>query len=167
MFIASYIWEIPFAQQTQGVTRKLLHGWQISGISSFQAGNPLTIALSGDLAGTGGGGQRPNVISPVEKLGALNAWFTKNSFAEPARGTFGNAGRSIVTGPGISNWDVSFSKRTDLKENVMLQFRAEFFNLFNHAQWSSVGTTYGTATFGQVTAARDPRITQFGLRLIF
>ncbi|MCC6391747.1 MAG: hypothetical protein IT167_14200, partial [Bryobacterales bacterium] len=69
--------------------------------------------------------------------------------------------------PGINNWDLSFSKRTDLRENIALQFRAEFFNLFNHTQWSGVGTTLAAGTFGQVTSARDPRITQFGLRLVF
>ncbi|HEU0141187.1 MAG TPA: carboxypeptidase regulatory-like domain-containing protein [Bryobacteraceae bacterium] len=167
MLIASYIWEIPFAKSTTGWKRKVLDGWQISGISSFQSGNPLTIGITGDRAGTGAGGQRPNLIAPVDRPRELSQWFSTSSFALPAQGTFGNAGRSLVTGPGINNWDVSFSKRTDLTESVSLQFRAEFFNLFNHAQWSGVGTTFGTGTFGQVTSARDPRIGQLGLRLLF
>ena len=72
-----------------------------------------------------------------------------------------------MIGPGINNWDLSFSKRTELTERVLLQLRAEFFNLFNHAQFSGVGTTFAAGTFGQVTSARDPRIGQLGLRLLF
>jgi hypothetical protein len=72
-----------------------------------------------------------------------------------------------VRGPGIFNSDLSFSKATDLRENVRLQFRAEFFNIFNHTQWASVGASVGSSTFGQVVSARDPRITQLGLRLTF
>ena len=73
----------------------------------------------------------------------------------------------MIVGPGINDWDVSFSKRTAITESILLQFRAEFFNLFNHPQWSGVGATLGSATFGQVTSARDPRIGQLGLRLLF
>ncbi|MBO0798198.1 MAG: hypothetical protein J2P31_05195 [Blastocatellia bacterium] len=73
----------------------------------------------------------------------------------------------MARGPGINNWDVSFSKRTAIRENVSLQFRAEFFNLFNHTQWSGVSASLSSANFGRVTSARDPRITQLGLRLVF
>lgn len=167
MFVASYIWELPFGTKSTGFTKKLLNGWQISGISTFQTGNPLTPGIAGDRAGTGAGGQRPNVVGPLTVPREITQWFSQSAFAVPALGQFGNAGRSTIPGPGINNWDVSFSKRTDLWENVNLQFRAEFFNLFNHAQWSGVGTTVGAATFGQVTSARDPRIGQLGLRLLF
>jgi len=167
MLITSYIWELPFGRKTQGWQRKAFGGWQISGISSFQSGNPITMFISGDRAGTGGGSQRPNVVAPLTVPKQLGQWFSTNSFAVPALGQFGNAGRSIVIGPGINNWDLSFSKRTDLRERISLQFRAEFFNLFNHSQFSGVGTTVGAGTFGQVTSARDPRIGQLGLRLLF
>jgi len=167
MLITSYIWEIPFARKTQGLERKILHGWQISGITSFQSGNPITIGITGDRAGTGAGGQRPNVVGPLTLPKQLSQWFSTTTFALPPLGTFGNAGRSIVRGPGINNWDLSFSKRTNIHERLTLQFRAEFFNLFNHAQFSGVGATLGSGTFGQVTSARDPRIGQLGLRLLF
>ncbi|MCZ2078198.1 MAG: hypothetical protein LC130_24770 [Bryobacterales bacterium] len=167
MLIASYIWELPFARNLRGWQRKALHGWQISGITNFQTGNPFSIGISPDRAGTGGGGQRADIVSPVTVSKQKLAWFSTGSFALPALGAFGNSGRNIITGPGINNWDLSFSKRTDLRENIALQFRAEFFNLFNHTQWSGVGSTLAAGTFGQVTSARDPRITQFGLRLLF
>lgn len=164
---ASWVWELPFAKATEGLTRKVFDGWQISAIASFHSGNPLTIGIFGDRAGVGTGGQRPNVVGEATRLKMLARWFNTDAFAIPAQGTFGNAGRSLVRGPGINNWDISFAKRTPLRENVVLQFRAEFFNLFNHSQFAGVGTTVGAGTFGQVTSARDPRISQLGLRLIF
>jgi len=167
MLITSYIWELPFARKSRGLERKLLQGWQISGITNFQTGNPFSIGISPDRAGTGAGGQRADVVAPLTVAKTMAQWFSTSSFALPALGRFGNSGRDIIVGPGINNWDLSFSKRTEIRENIALQFRAEFFNLFNHAQWSGVGTTFGSGTFGQVTSARDPRIGQLGLRLLF
>jgi hypothetical protein len=165
--VLSYVYELPFARGASGLPKQLFQGWQISGINSFQSGNPLTITIPGDRAGVGGSGQRPDVTAQVTRVETLQRWFNTEAFALPALGTFGNAGRGIVRGPGINNWDVSFSKRFAIREHVNLQFRAEFFNLLNHTQYSSVATAVGAATFGQVTAARDPRISQLGLRLLF
>ena len=167
VFTASYVWEIPFAHHLTGLSSKLLDGWQISGITSIESGNPLTPVISGDRAGTGAGSQRPNVSGPVASPQTQYQWFDTTAFSMPALGTFGNAGRAILWGPGFFNTDLSFSKRTAIRENIMLQFRAEFFNIFNNTQWASVGTTLGSGSFGQVTSARDPRITQLGLRLTF
>jgi outer membrane receptor protein involved in Fe transport len=167
MLMASYIWELPFGRKTTGWQRKLFQGWQISGISSLQAGNPLTPAISTDRAGTGSATQRPNVTGALSTARQLGNWFSTSTFSLPALGSLGNAGRSIIPGPGINNWDFSFSKRTEIREHIALQFRGEFFNFFNHAQWSGVGTTFASGTFGQVTSARDPRIGQLGLRLLF
>lgn len=163
----SYVYELPFARNATGWGRFLLQGWQISGINSIQTGVPLTITVPADRAGVGSTVQRPDIVAPITTDNMLRRWFSTESFASPALGTFGNAGRSILRGPGINNWDVSFSKRTQLAESVTLQFRAEFFNLLNYTQYSGVGTSLGAATFGQVTSARDPRITQLGLRLQF
>jgi hypothetical protein len=144
-----------------------VQGWEVSGIVTFQSGNPLTITIPGDRAGTGAGGQRPNLTGPVERIKSIAQWFTTTAFALPALGTFGNAGRGLVRGPGINDWDVSFIKKTQLRERVALQFRAEFFNLFNHTQFSGVGAGFGSGTFGQVTSARNPRVSQLALRLAF
>jgi outer membrane receptor protein involved in Fe transport len=163
----SYIYELPFFRDREGLLNKVLYGWQVSGISRFESGTPLNVTIPGDRAGVGGGGQRPDVIAPVTVEKELARWFDTGSFANPALGTFGNAGRNLVRGPGINNWDVSFIKRTGITENVSLQFRAEFFNLWNHTQLSGVNTSLGAAAFGQVTSARDPRITQLALRLLF
>src|SRR5262249_54860449 len=131
------------------------------------SGLPLTVSIPGDRAGVGGSGQRADVAAKVQRLMTLQRWFNTEAFANPALGTFGNAARADIRGPGINNWDLSFSKRFHLRENVNLQFRAEFFNMFNLPQFSGVVTSLGAATFGQVNAARDPRITQLGLRILF
>ncbi len=144
-----------------------MYGWQLSGISRFESGTPLNVTIPGDRAGVGGGGQRPDVVAPVVIEKELVRWFSTSSFANPALGTFGNAGRNLVRGPGINNWDVSFIKRTNITEGVSLQFRAEFFNLFNHTQFAGVNTSFGAAAFGQITSARDPRISQLALRFLF
>jgi hypothetical protein len=167
MLLLSYVWDLPFASHSSGWGRKLLHGWQISGISSFESGNPMTIGISPDRAGNAASGERPNLLAPVSLPKTIAEWFTTASFGLPALGQFGNAGRSLVRGPGINNWDAAFSRRIDIRENLALQFRGEFFNFFNHTQFSSVGTTLASATFGQVTGARNPRVAQLGLRLIF
>jgi hypothetical protein len=164
---SSFVWELPFGANLTGWEKRVFRGWEISGIMSFQSGNPMTITIPSDRAGTGDGGQRPNVLGPVERLMTLSQWFTTSAFALPALGTFGNAGRSIVRAPGINNWDTSFIKKTQLKENISLQFRAEFFNVFNHTQFSGVGTGFNSSTFGQVTSARNPRVSQLALRLAF
>jgi len=167
VLVLSYIYELPFARTSTGITRALLQGWQLSGISRFESGTPLNVTIPGDRAGIGSGGQRPDVVSPIVLEETFSRWFSTASFANPALGTFGNAGRNLIRGPGTNNWDVSFIKRTEITEGVALQFRAEFFNLFNHTQASVVNTSFGAAAFGQVVSARDPRITQLALRLLF
>lgn len=163
----SYIYELPFLRASQGFTRKAFYGWQVSGISRFESGTPATVTIPADRAGVGGGAQRPDLIAPVTLDKTLGRWFSTASFANPALGTFGNAGRSLFRAPGINNWDVSFIKKTEITERLALQFRAEFFNLFNHTQYAGINTSFGAAAFGQVTSARDPRITQLALRFLF
>lgn len=163
----SYIYELPFFRGSQGLTKKALYGWQVSGISRFESGTPLNVGIPADRAGVGGGAQRPDVIAPITVDKQLARWFSTGSFANPALGRFGSAGRNLIRAPGTNNWDVSFIKRTNLTERVAMQFRAEFFNLFNHTQFAGVNTSLGAAAFGQVTSARDPRITQLALRLLF
>ena len=167
MLIMSYVWELPFARHAQGWRARGLGGWELSGINSYQSGLPGTVAGNIDWAGIGRTGQRPNVVGVATPIKTFARWFDTAAFAAPALGTFGNAGRSLVRAPGMNNWNLAAIKKMQLRENMRLQFRAEFFNIFNHTQYSGVGTTFGAASFGQVTAALDPRITQLALRLNF
>jgi outer membrane receptor protein involved in Fe transport len=170
VLVVSYVYELPFFAGSNGIGKKVLGGWQVSGISRFESGVPFSITVPGDRAGTGSGGQRPDVTGAITMPKTIFQWFS-GTFAAPALGTFGNLGRNVVRAPGINNWDVSFSKRIDLMQRgdqpVQLQFRGEFFNLFNHTQFSGVSAGLGAANFGAITSARDPRITQLALRLLF
>jgi hypothetical protein len=163
VFTASCIWDIPFGCSLTPWKRAIPDSRQPSGITSAQTGNPIVITGAGVEAGS----QRPNVNGQARQLGTKAMWFDTSVFSLPAVEAFGNRRRALVRGPGIFNTDFSFSKATRIKERTTLQFRAEFFNIFHHTQWATVRETLGSATFGQVTSARDPRITQLGLWLMF
>ncbi|SPE43960.1 hypothetical protein SBA7_2040002 [Candidatus Sulfotelmatobacter sp. SbA7] len=102
-------------------------------------------------------------------------WFNVNCFNTDAlsqalaSGTprFGNSGRNILTGPGIQEWDVSLIKRNQITEKLNLEFRAEFFNIFNHPNFGLPGATIDTQSAGVITSAASPRDIQLGLKLKF
>lgn len=96
-------------------------------------------------------------------------WFNTSAFTLGPQATFGNAGRNIVRGPGINDWSMNFFKNTKIRwprtEGANIQFGAEFYKLFNHPQFESVGSVFGNANFGHVLSARDPRIVQLRLKV--
>jgi hypothetical protein len=94
-------------------------------------------------------------------------WIDPSSFAAPATGYFGNSGANIITGPGLNDWDLALEKNFQLGESWRLQFRAELFNAWNHAQFQNPDSTVGDANFGQITSARDAREIQFGIKLLW
>ncbi len=192
-FVVSYYWELPVPQK-QGFAGKALNGWAVSGITAFQSGFPIRITSSSDfelensfdfeLPG------QPDVVAPFRTqnprnsgcaigtgptsgtgapCGAIpNQYFDPNGFANQALGTIGSAPRSICCGPGINNFDFSFLKNTPINERSSVQFRAEFFNIWNHAQFFQPdGNITDGVTFGQVSKARAPRLIQFALKLVF
>jgi len=176
----SYVYDLPFGRgrrfEGNGSLGPLLSGWQTAAIITLQTGRPFTVALVRELdnSGTGisalgfGANDRPNVIrDPTLTERTPEQWFDPSAFAFPARGTFGNAGRNIVTGPGYQNINVSLIKNTALSETLNLQFRAEAFNLFNHPNFNLPDNFLGSPTFGQITSAHEPRHIQFGLKLLF
>lgn len=180
-FSASYTYDLPFGRGRAHLTdagwaTTLLSGWQTSGIISLQSGRPFTVALLSDIdnSGTGrsilgfGANDRPNV-SGDPNLGShtTDRWFNTAAFTFPARGTFGNAGRNILDGPGYHNVNASLVKDTALSERLNLQFRAEVFNLFNHPNFNLPDNFLGSPTFGRITSARDPRHLQFAFKLLF
>jgi hypothetical protein len=97
----------------------------------------------------------------------LTQWFNTNAFAVPPIATFGNAPNSVFRGPGTNNWDFGAYKNFSLTERLKLQFRAQFFNFFNHPSFNYVDPGMGDAAFGQVTSALDGRRTQFSLDISF
>jgi hypothetical protein len=169
ILVLSYIYPLPFWQQAAGEWyKRALGGWQLSGITTLQSGRPLNLGIQGDRAGTGTGGQRPDVTGDWKEGGKTrDRWFNTGAFALPALGTFGNLGRNVVIGPGTNNWDVSLQKLFRLDEQKSIEFRAEIYNAPHHFSYFGVATTLGAANFGQVTSANDPRTLQFGLRVSF
>jgi hypothetical protein len=97
---------------------------------------------------------RPDVSGPIDVIGNVDRWFDSSVFIPVAR--FGNLGRNVVIGPRFDNVDFSVIKNTSLSESVDLQFRAEFFDVFNHANFGRPGNVVGTPSFGRITSTRFP-----------
>ncbi len=177
----SYSYALPFGKgrphfANDGWVSTVLTGWETYGIVTLQTGRPFTVALLSELdnSGTGrsilgfGANDRPNVVgNPEISNPTPDRWFNTAAFAFPPPGTFGNAGRNILDGPGFQNVNASLMKNTSLTEGVNLQFRAEVFNLFNHPNFNLPDNFLGSPTFGRISSARDPRHIQFGLKLLF
>jgi hypothetical protein len=171
-FVLNYLWEIPSPKQ--GIAKAILGGWQTSGIWNWQSGFPLNITSGGDYSFSlpeNSNDQAQLLSTPHYTSGSRNAriaqWFTTSSFGAPADNTFGNAGRNILIGPGTFNIDFSLHKEFVIRERFRLQYRAEFFNVLNHPLLNNPDTNITDSTFGQISSARDPRITQMALKLIF
>ena len=180
-FVVSYNYVLPF--ERFGGPEKLTHGWALSGITRFATGLPVTLVETDDhsLLGTAFGGpivlpvDTPNQVAPVRILNprdsGLHYYFDPSSFASSTIGQEGDARRRFFHGPGINNWDMALVKDTHLTERMDLQFRAEWFNIFNHTQFITPSGIFAGSNslgnFGQVTQAAAPRIGQLSLKLNF
>jgi hypothetical protein len=179
-FVVSYFYQLP-KSPFHGFSGALLNGWESSGIVTFQTGFPVPITSSSDYELQSSiffqSAGEPNITGPFKTLnprGAYNAAFDTSVFSQPSTyGVFGTSSRTQCCGPGINNVDFSLLKQTRISERFNTEFRAEFFNIANHAQFSTVdgnisdGFVQNGGTFGKVLRARDPRIVQFALKLIF
>jgi hypothetical protein len=175
-FVTNFLYQIPFLKGSQGWMHTAFGDWQIGGIWTLQSGSPFTVNLSTDTANNGeptsAPSQRPNLTcDPNSGPKTTAQWFNVSCFAVPAAFTYGNAGRDIVTGPGLDDFDATLQKEFPVRENMKLQFRLDVFDFFNHPNFNAPvgsGRTYSTtSSFGQITSANDPRDMQFSLRLAF
>ncbi|HEY1945380.1 MAG TPA: carboxypeptidase-like regulatory domain-containing protein [Bryobacteraceae bacterium] len=165
VFTASAIYSIPWLRHSKSFVGKTLGGWQLSTIATARSGYSLTPGLSIPQQGLGA---RPNLTgTSISGPQTAAAWFNTGAYAAPAAGYFGNAGTGTIPGPHLINFDFTLYKDFAITEKQKIQFRAEFFNVFNHTNFTTVSTNYGSATFGQVTAAADPRIAELVLRYEF
>ena len=162
----SAIWNIPFFSKAEGLKRAALGGWSYSDVTTIQGGFALDPGLSVSQQGLA---TRPNRVSGVSISGpkTVKEWFNTSAFAAPAAGFFGNARNGSITGPGVVDFDMALYKDFKINERNGFQFRSEFFNIFNHTNFNSVSTGFGSGSYGQVTSARDPRIMEFALRYQF
>jgi len=195
-FVFSYVWLLPVPKY-DGFKGALLSGWQTSGILTFQTGFPIRITSADDVEELSSfffePPGEPNLVAPFHtvdpRMGGCQLGtgplagagapacvhlsgvvFDQNLFtnATVAPGTIGNAPRSICCSPGIANFDAGLFKGFSLTERLRAEFRAEFYNLFNHTQLYSVdGNISDGSTFGKALKAREPREIQFALKFIF
>ncbi len=177
-FVASFTYDLPLKFKSR-LLGGLLGNWQAGGIITQQSGLPFTVNITSDRANNGLLNQRPNLVGDPNLPGDQRTperWFNTAAFAVQPAGTLGTAGRNILEAPGTSIVDFSLLKNIPLSDRHRLQFRAEFFNLFNHANFDfperfCAGTITGAPCtapqFGRIGAARDPRILQFGLKFLF
>jgi hypothetical protein len=193
VFVASYVYQLPFFKDQRGLVGHVLGGWEVSGITTVQSGQSQTITQSldpfactttatglcaaGSAPGTYPGGigigtlntsvqVRPDVVGSPNGPGTLGQWFNTAAFA-PAVGHFGTSGVGVLLGPGQQNWDIAGIRNFKIAERFSLQFRGEFFNAFNHTNFNVIDTNISDASFGQVTSTHTPRNIQLGLKLYF
>lgn len=175
--VFSYSYELPFGpgrlwNPVNGWVSKLLEGWSLTGLGTYQSGSPFTVNIPVDNANIGDAqAQRPDLIrNPNLDPGQQTPerWFDTDAFVLSAPGTFGNAGRNVVFSDGTTNVDFSLRKNTTLSESSMLEFRAEFFNFFNNTNFAGApGRIAFTPNFGRYFSAENPRQVQLGLKLLF
>jgi hypothetical protein len=178
---ASYTVQLPFEKLTGGSLNRLTSGWALSGIATFAKGEPIQLSENDDnsLSGTFDDtidvpsynpGNGPLFINKNPRNSAGQPYFNPNYFQPEPLGQVGNVMRRYFIGPGIYNFDIALLKDTKITESTQVQFRAEAFNVFNHAQFNNPSGNFnntGAGGFGFVTSARDPRIMQLALKFIF
>ena len=186
--VISYVLDLPFgkgkmfANGFSGPMNKVVSGWGIDGETAFQRGFPLKISYAAstplEQANLGVSNVRPDVVPGCDKKsggGSVAQWFNTSCFAAPPDWGFGTESRvdGQLRGPGINNWDFAVFKRTMVTERVGVEFRTEFFNLFNHPYFGMPATGFGAPGFGAITttvgagAASPERLIQFALKLQF
>jgi hypothetical protein len=176
-FHAGALYELPFGPgkrfvHSRGLLSTLARSWQVNGIFGTYSGKPFTVtASSASLNAPGNTQTADQVKSVVDIPGAIgpgSLWFDTSAFAAVTQVRFGSSGRNIMRGPSVVRFDASLFRRFALSERFSLQFRAEGFNVMNHAQFSNPGNSVGSANFGMITSAPAvERQVRLGLRLGF
>ncbi|MDX2180382.1 MAG: TonB-dependent receptor [Bryobacteraceae bacterium] len=181
-FTTAAVYELPFGRGKMfggGVSKTanlFIGGWALDGILSLQSGYPVTVRRAGDPGSVGtDGALRPDLTcSPNIARGeqTIEKFFKTECYPAPESLVsgdvrYGTAGRSTATGPGLIGLDASLRKITPITEKIGTEFRAEFFNVPNHANWGVPGRDTGSGNFGRITSTADPRILQFALKVIF
>jgi outer membrane receptor protein involved in Fe transport len=170
----SWLWQVPALKSHSRVMRVIAGGWQLNGLISARSGFPINPLVGSDRALSGTTNQRPDAVgNPVlagdrSTADKVKQWFNPAAFALPAVGTYGNASRNSLLGPGafVTNAAVFKDFPLPFRERMKLQFRSEFFNLFNNVNFSNPNATLGPK-MGSITSADDARVIQFALKLLF
>jgi len=170
---ANYVLDLPFGRgrrwlnSVSGVADHIIGSWQLAGIIAVGSGQPYSVTFTSSTQGWPS--SRADIVGdPSTGNATIIRWFNPSAFAVPAPFNYGNSARNMLFGPGIFSWDASLFKDARLSEKVSLQFRAEFFNLPNHANFGLPASNISVpATVGRISSAGAARDIQFGLRLAF
>jgi hypothetical protein len=176
-FTTSLVWELP-GGQLQGPARWALGGWQWSAVMQYQTGRPFTVTSGTDNSLDGIGNDRAKLtgadVNALPTTACSNCvwYFNPAAFATNDLGTFGNVGKGAYYGPSLHVWDMGLSKNFRFSDARYVQFRVEFFNVFNMVNYDIPNTAVNNqSTLGRITrtdpSSGDPRILQFGLKLVF
>jgi hypothetical protein len=181
--IASWVYELPLGPdrgllgRAHGFLGKVVGGWTVSGVTSYRSGFPFTVRASSDTDFSGLNQStpaagfsdrvnlRPGVTTVPTNMSNPDHAFDPTVFAFPGAGSVGNVGRNTLIGPHFINQDFAVLKNFPVRESVRVQFRAEFFNLFNHTNFKLPENRLDQSAVGKIGDAYDPRLIQFGLRL--
>lgn len=181
-FVVSYQWNLPWFNHTQEWYGRILGNWQVNGITTLMSNTPFTVYDSSDSSLQGSAPEisgfyssRPNLVGDPNAgscpgdapIRSPECWFNTGAFQQAQPGTFGNLGRNTLLGPAFQQWDFSALKTIPIHENVHMQFRAEFFNIFNNVNFVLPNNDISSPNFGQITAAQPGRIVQLALKLLF
>jgi hypothetical protein len=180
-FVGSYVISLPGVSNKNAFIGAVLNGWQWSGIVTAMTGRPMTLLSGQNNSGTQIGQDRPDMTGSPYGQGACanvtkpcKSWLNPASFTTNAKGTFGNVAKGSLRMPGFFNWDMSLHKDFHFTERWRMEFRAEYFNVFNHtnfddelAQGMNFVKLSSPGSFGALTQSKDPRIGQLALKLYF
>ncbi|MCZ6769598.1 MAG: carboxypeptidase regulatory-like domain-containing protein [Acidobacteria bacterium] len=184
-FVANFTYDLPFGANQTGAAGKILGGWQTSGILNMNTGNPSFVSIRFNNSRnlqipSFNASERPDLIPGTDNnpvLGGPDQYLDPSSFVVATPGTMGNLGRNTITQPGLVTLDFSLVKNTYVSEQVNFQFRAEFFNIFNRANFAAPSTnvfsssrnpTRVSGSFGRITRTRTTsRQIQFALKILF
>lgn len=172
-FVGSYVWLLPQLSPQSPLVRGILGDWQLSGVVTLQSGDPYTVTAGRDQSQTGLGQDRGVQVGPARGPGACGTripcvdWLNPLSFQLPAVGTFGAIRKGSLVGPGSFTWDMGLFKNFSVHGRGKLQFRAEFFNVFNHTNFNNPNSSFSAAAFGAIDGAGGPRIGQLALKIQF
>ncbi len=184
-FVLSYQWNLPFFSHPQNWLQYILGDWQVNGIATLMSNTPFTVYDSSNPSLQGSAPEisgffssRPNLVGDpdsgaCQKNGVAvpvrtsDCWFDTGAFAHAQTGQFGNVGRNTLKGPAYQQWDFSAMKNFRIHETEDIQFRAEFFNIFNHANFQLPNNDISSPNFGQIQAAQPGRVVQLALKFLF
>jgi hypothetical protein len=175
VFVASAVWEVPFgagrARRASGVLGALVNEWTFSGVVTLQSGVPIAITQATNTnAFAGFGTQRPNLVGDPRLAASersLSRWFDTSAFAAAPQCTIGSSSRNPARCPGYRNLDLAVMRRVALNANDALEIRADIFNLTNTPPLGAPNGIFGSAAFGSITTAGDPRVIQIAVKFVF